>query len=94
MDGSIYFQIIIFEKKYSNNRNSGADLQSISKIGSAVLRQMYSFIDRKTDEYPCKGFIMTNPDYQEMCDYEIFAENINTSSIRLSFRVDTKDTEL
>jgi len=92
--GDITFGIWLHVKTSTDNRKSGQDMIDVSRIGSAVLRMMYSFLDRKTATYPCNGYVFTNAQFSDIPMYEIFRDGVNTTAIAVSFRVDTEDTEL
>lgn len=88
-------RIALHEYKSTVARVTGADIQSISLLASAILRQMYRLTDHASgDNPPCSGFLMTLPDYSVEPAYEIISEHINTEIIEVYFRVDNEDTEL
>jgi hypothetical protein len=89
------FELVLHKKVQSEDRNSGTDLKSLSRLTSAVIRQMYRFLDRDVaGNPPCAGFMFTNPNFTSMPAYEMFSDKVNSEIMKFSFRVDSQDTEL
>jgi hypothetical protein len=73
-------------------RVSGTDLTDIDKYASAVIRQIYRFMDAaQGGNPPCTGFLMVNPNYRRTPNYQIFSEHVNSEVIEISFKVYTED---
>lgn len=88
-------RIALHTYEVAPGRVTGADIKTLSLLGSAVLRQMFRFTDKASGgNPPCPGFLMTEPTFTSFPAYELVSQNVNTEIIDVSFRVDANDTEL
>jgi hypothetical protein len=95
LEKDLSFQIFVHYRTATEAREDGTDIKTISRYGSAILRQLYRFNDLSANGAPpCDGFLQTNAEHSKTPYYQQVSENINTDVIEISFRVEAEDTKV
>lgn len=95
LNGSYAFSLFAHHRTATADRNTGTDMKTIARYGSAILRQIFRFNDNaQNGNPPCDGFVMVEPEYNSTPAYEQFSENVNSEIMQISIRADSEDTEL
>jgi hypothetical protein len=95
LEKDLSFQLFVHYRTATIAREDGTDIKTISRYGSAILRQLYRFNDLSTNgNPPCEGFLQTNAEHSKTPYYQQVTDNINTDVIEISFRVEVEDTKV
>jgi len=95
IESGISARIILHKYVANPSRNEGADITDLSLLASAIIRQIYRFVDRASNgNPPCSGFVLTKPNFKTVPFYEEISVHVNTEVMEFNFKLNNTDTEL